>query len=157
MEETKAVKNEAPKEDRFTRRLKARKQEFLDACINLFFTERSSLKDPEGEEADAIYTKYRNMWIAECKEFNKQKRRPFTLRGGAFKDNIERIIEMEKTQKQKVYEENRVKDFRHWMRREATWRKMPFRHLWFYIKAGKDEKKKEQLWKNYYLIWLDKP
>ena len=95
MEEEKAVPHEAkdePKEGRFSRRLKARKRKILDTYINLFFTERSALKDPEGEEADKIYVKYRNLWLKECTSFNKNPHRPFTLRASAFADNVERIL-----------------------------------------------------------------
>lgn len=147
-----AVKNEVERRDtRFERRLKARKQELLDTMVNLFFTDRSGLEDPEGDEADAIFVKYRDMWIAECKSFNRFKRRPFTLRGEAFNEQVEKILEMEKVNKKKMDEANKVKDFRHWMRREAGWKYMFLRALWYYIKSWGHAKEMEQLWKNYYI------
>jgi hypothetical protein len=152
MEEPKAVENKAEEKDpRFVRRLKARKQEILERLVNLFFTERSALKDPEGEEADALYMKYRNDWVAACKEFNKQKRRPFTLRGAAFSDQVTKILEMEKANQKKAKEENEAKDFKHWYRKYGGWKNNFFRSLVYWIKARGDEKKQEHLWKHYYL------
>jgi hypothetical protein len=153
-----AVKNEVERrETRFERRLKARKQEFLNTLVNLFFTDRSSLKDPEGEEADAIFIKYRDMWIDECKAFNKAKRLPFKLRGEAFTEQVDKVIEMEKTNQKKIEEQNKIKDFRHWLRLEANIKKMPFRTFWYWLISRGNKEKKTQLWKHYYIIWLDKP
>jgi len=154
MEEEKAVPHEAkdePKEGRFARRLKARKREILDTYINLFFTERSMLKDPEGEEADKIYVKYRNAWLKECTSFNKNPHRPFTLRASAFADNVERIFNMEQTGKKKKEEENKLIDFRHWFRKNAGWKKMFWRTLWFTVKGWYKKTDTEHLWKNYYV------
>ncbi len=155
MEEQKAVKNEADNNDpRFVKRLKARKQETLDTLVNLFFTHRSGLKDPEGEEASTLFAHYRNMWINECKEFNKKNRRPFTLRGAAFTDQVTKIIEMEKTNQKKAEEENRANDFKHWFRRSGGWKNDFFRALRFWLKVYGNKEKQTQLWKNYYLTTL---
>lgn len=154
MEEEKAVPHEAKeesKEGRFARRLKARKRDVLDTCVNLFFTERSTINDPEGEEVDKIYVKYRNVWLNECKEFNKNPNRPFTLRGSAFAENVERIINMEKEGKKKKEEENKLKDFRHWFRKSAGWKKMFWRTLWFTVKGWWKNLEVDYLWKNYYI------
>lgn len=154
--EEEAVKNEVERrETRFERRLKARKQELLNTLVNLFFTDRSSLKDPEGEEADAIFIKYRDMWIDECKAFNKAKRLPFKLRGEAFTEQVDKVIEMEKTNQKKIEEQNKVKDFRHWFRRNAGWKKMFFRTLYYYLEASGNPIKIEQLWKHYYLTKVE--
>jgi len=153
MEEQKeAVKNEVKRKDpRFERRLKARKQEILNTMVNLFFTERSSLKDPEGEEADAIFIKYRNMWIAECKAFNKPTNRPFTLRGNAFTDQVDKILKMEKANQKKANEERQYLDFNHWIRRSAGWKHMFFHALWYWIKTRGNKDKQLQCWKHCYI------
>ena len=152
MEEVKTeVKNpDLPKEDRKSRRIRALKGALLETLVNLFFAGRSVLKDPEGEEADALYVKYRNMWLDECKNFNKLKNRPFTLRGEAFKEQVERILKIEETSKKKKEEENQGKDFLHWVRRARLWYKYPGRLFWYwFISWGKHEKE-IQLWKHYY-------
>lgn len=153
MEEEKVVPHEAEKElkeNRLARRLKAKKREILDTYVNLFFTERSILTDLEGEEADRIYVKYRNAWLKECKEFNKNPNRPFTLRGSVFAENVERILNIEHTEKKKKEEENKLQDFRHWFRKNAGWKKMFWRTLWFNLKGQGKKTEIEQLWKNYY-------
>lgn len=149
---------EEPKETRFLKRLKARKQERLDTLVNLFFCLRSGLKDPNGEQADYLYTHYRDLWITECKNFNKSKRRVFTLRGEAFAENVERIIKLEEKAKLKKLEENKIKDFSHWLRRRGGWRHMSLTAFWFWIKNKGDKTKIEASWKTYYVkteLWKD--
>jgi hypothetical protein len=152
MEKKKVVQNETKEKDpRFVRRLRAKKQETLTTLINLFFTYRSDLKDTEGEEADALFTKYRNMWIAECKEFNKSKNRPFTLRGAAFSDQVSKILEMEKNSKKKVKEENETKEFKKWFDKNGGWKNNFFLSLLYWIKTSGDKTEQERLWKHYFI------
>jgi len=155
MEEKKTVQNEVKEVDpRFVRRLKLKKQETLDTIVNLFFTHRSDLKDLEGEEADALFVKYRNMWIAECKAFNRINRRPFTLRGDAFADSVNKILEMEKIQNKKLKEEKEEKDFKEWFKEYGGWANNFFRSLWFWVKSFGDGKKQQNVWKHYYISTL---
>jgi len=152
MEEKKeAVKNEAEaKESRFSRRLKARKQEYLDTLINLFFTERSQYDDPEGEEVDALFVKYRDMWLEECKNFNKNKRRPFTLRGNAFAMSVDYFLKKEKEQKAKVTEASKEKKFNFWYSRNGGWKNSFWIQLWYFIKSFGNNDKITSLWRQRY-------
>lgn len=153
MEETKTEvkKPELPKEDRKTRRIKAEKGVTLETLVNLFFTGRSALKEADGEEADALYVHYRDMWIAECKAFNKSKSRPFTLRGEAFKEQVDRILKIEEQTKKRKEEENKVKDYAHWMRRAKLWYKYPGRVFWYWFISWGNHEKETQLWKRFYV------
>jgi len=153
-EALKANEASKPREDRETRRIRIAKGATLETLVNLFFVGRSALKDPEGEEADALYTKYRNMWIAECKAFNKSKSRPFTLRGDAFRDQVDRILKIEAETKRKKEEENKVKDFQHWLRKERLWYTHPWRLFWYWLKSWGDHEKETQMWKNYYVKYI---
>ena len=153
--EDKAVKNKVEKkEPRFYRRLKARKSEVLSTLVNLFFTERSTLKDPDGPEADAAFTHYRNMWLEEVTNFNRSNNKPFSLRGEAFTEEVTRLIEMEKNAKRNKAAEKETKDFQHFMRRKAGWKNNFFRHLWYYILSFGDEAKINHRWKHYYITLL---
>jgi hypothetical protein len=143
-----------PKDSRASRRIKTKKGEILENLVNLFFINRSSLKDPEGQEADDLFVHYRNKWIAECKAFNKTKNRPFTLRGDAFKEQVERILKIEETSKKKVAEESKIKDFEHWMRRAKLWWNHPGRLIWYWIISFGNHKREVQLWKHYYLKYI---
>lgn len=139
------------KDTRYARRLKAEKGKILETLINLFFVERSRLKDPEGEEADKAYVHFRNGWIKECKAFNKVKNRPFTLRGDAFKDEVERILKVEEASKKKMEEIVKVKDFEHWLRRARLWWDHPGRLFWYWLLSLGNHAKEVQLWKGYYI------
>jgi hypothetical protein len=151
MENTTTKAPVEPKESRESRRLRAKKGEMLETLVNLFFTNRSSLKDPEGQEADDLFVHFRNEWIAECKAFNKLKNRPFTLRGDAFKDQVERILKLEETSKKKIEESNKVKDYEHWMRRSRLWWDHPGRLFWYWLRSLGNHEKEVQLWKHYYI------
>ena len=157
MEETKPVEEQKPalpKEDRKARRIKAAKGATLETLVNLFFVGRSALKDPDGEEADALYVHYRDMWLSECKAFNKSKSRPFTLRGEAFKEQVERILKIEEQTKKRKEEENKGKDFQHWLRRERLWFTHPGRLFWYWLISWGNHDKKTQLWKHYYIKYV---
>ena len=151
-------KEEAIKESRETRRIREEKHNYLMTLINLFLTERSACQDPEGDEADQAFVKYRNMWIEECKKFNKGRKRPITLRGAAFSDTITNIIEKEKIAQAKANQEKVEKAFGHYLRREqimegrlVEWTKRYFfRNLWYNIISLSNKEKVTKKWKTYY-------
>ena len=126
--------------------------------INLFLTERSACQDPEGDEADQAFVKYRNMWIEECKKFNKGRKRPITLRGAAFSDTITNIIEKEKIAQAKANQEKIEKAFGHYLRREQItkgriiWyvKRYFFRNLWYKVVSLGNKEKVLKKWKQYY-------
>ncbi len=140
-----------PKEDRKTRRIRAEKAAILETLINLYITERGSLKDPDGEESAQRFNHYRNMWINECKAFNKKNNRSLTLRSDAFKDQVERILNIEAINKKKKAEENKVRDFSHWMRRTRLWYDYPFKLFWYWILSWGNHEKETEYWKQFYL------
>lgn len=146
------------KETRETRRLRESKRDILNTLLNLYIAERSALKDPEGEEADKAFVKYRNMWITECKNFNKGRNRPITLRGDAFAKSVEFMLDKEKAEQKKANEEKSNKEFLHYMRREqiAEGRMLEyvkryfFRNLWYNITTLGNKNKVINKWKKYY-------
>jgi hypothetical protein len=142
---------EGIKESRKEKRLKQAKQDILNNLVSNFFTERSSIKDPEGDEAAALFVQYQNIWIKECMNFNRFKNRPFTLRKRAFEDQINYFIEMEKKQKEKAEMDNKVKDFSHWLRKSNFYLKHPFRAAYYEIISGFNREKCLHLLKNYYI------
>lgn len=143
------VKNDEPKKDRFTRRLEAEKKAILDKLVFDFFVERSACKDPQGEEAAAIFDKYNNQWKAVCTLHNK-RRVPFKLRYQAFSESAEQYIKNEEQQKIVTAQANKLKDFPHWYRRSHLWKTRPLSCIWFQIKVLFNQKKYLSLWQEYY-------
>jgi hypothetical protein len=144
-----APKTAEPKRSRFDRRLEKRKKEILDKLVLQYFTERSTLSDPEGQIAADFFDGCENEWKWECKTFNRG-RQPFKLRYEVFSESVEFYLKMEKDQMGKTKEENEVKAFDHWFRRRRVWRTMPLTTIYFHIISLFNREKYISLYKNYY-------
>lgn len=146
------------KETRETRRLREEKHNLFNTLINLFIAERSASPDPEGEEVDKAFVKYRNMWIDECKKFNKGKNRSFTLRGNAFTDAINTMIEKERIAQIKANQEKEERDFGRYLTKEQITegrmleyvKRYFFRNLWYKVISLGNKEKTLKKWKQYY-------
>jgi hypothetical protein len=138
-----------PLKPRFDRRLEKRKKEILDKLVLDFFTQRSAISDPEGEEVAKLFDKYRDLWFSECRNFNMH-RTPFKLRYEGFAKSVEFYLKMEKDQMAKSAEANKLKGFDHWFRRAHVWRTRPLNSLYYwFLSLGRHEKYLNH-WKNYY-------
>lgn len=143
------------KRSRFDRRLEKRKKEILDKLVLEYFTKRSSLTDPDGEDSAYIFDMYEQEWKSECRTFNRG-RQPFKLRYEAFSESVEFYLKMEKSQMSKTKEENKMKAFDHFIRREVKWYTYPFRLIWFYVKSLGNKEKEVSYWKYFYITKIIK-
>jgi hypothetical protein len=131
MEDTKTIDNKA-KRPRYDRRLEKCKQELLNKLVVAYFTKRSGLLDPNGEEAVKLFDNYELQWHCECKNFNVH-RTPFKLKYEAFLDAVNYYMDMEKKKKAQTIENNKLIGFNHWLRRVHPYMKYPFRAIWIEI------------------------
>jgi len=154
MKDTDALNREKeekePKPPRSYRRLTSKKQAILNNLVTNFFTERSSLKDPNGEEADSLYVKYRDIWFNECRHFNARKH-SYSLNFKAFAKGVEIYLKKEEEIIKMKQKENEAKDFQHWYRRSHVGRTRPLTALLYWIQAKGNREKRLHLWKNYYI------
>jgi hypothetical protein len=157
MNEVQAIKEQMnsekviePKRTRFEKRLEDRKKSFLDKLLLDFFTDRSALKDPEGETSADLFDFYRKQWVNECVRHNRL-RSPIKLNYDAYDKAVAFYLDQEKTAKITTEAANRLQGYEHWFRRSKVWRTRPLNSIWFYIKALGNQEKVVTLWQKYYL------
>jgi hypothetical protein len=138
-----------PLKPRFDRRLEKKKKEILDKLVLDFFTQRSAISDPEGEEVAKLFDKYRDLWFSECRNFNMH-RTPFKLRYESFAESVEFYLKMEKDQMKQTEEANKLKDFDHWFRRSHVWRTKSLSAILYWLLALGNKEKQINRWKDYY-------
>ena len=148
-EGTPAPKAVEVKRSRFDRRLEKRKKEILDKLVYGYFTQRSSISDPEGQEAANLFDSFEGEWRMECKTFNRG-RQPFKLIYEAFAKSVEFYLKMEQAQIAKTKEENKTKGFEHWFRRKKVWKTAFFRAMYYWLISLGGKEKQTKLWKSYF-------
>jgi len=153
MEDTKKEvekKDEGRKDTRLEKRLKERFQKQLDALVLEYFTKRSALIDPNGEESADLFSFYRKEWIHICAKHNKLKS-PLKMNYSAFDSSVEFFVKQEEQNIKSTEAANRLKDFSHWFRRSRLWRTRPFSCILNQVKAKFNQEKYLSLWREYYL------
>jgi len=151
-EGTPAPKAVEVKRSRFDRRLEKRKKEILDKLVYGYFTQRSSISDPEGQEAANLFDSFEGEWRMECKTFNRG-RQPFKLIYEAFSKSVEFYLKMEKNQMAKTAEENKGIGFEHWFRRTMKFPNIQWlpRLIWYFVISLGNNEKQMKRWKAYYI------
>jgi len=144
-----APKTTEVKRTRFDRRLEQRKKEILDKLVLEYFKTRSTFSDPDGNESVQAFDDGEQAWRWECKTFNRG-RHSIKLRYEAFSESVEFYLNMEKKQINKTKEENKVKDFDHWLRRRKVWKTTPLTSIWYWIISFGNREKWLNHMKNYY-------
>jgi hypothetical protein len=151
MEETKTDKKaEERKDTRFERRLKKRMQDELDKLVIRYFTERSAILDPNGEEAADLFSRFRAVWVGKCAAHNKT-RSPLKMNYEAFNSSVDFFLREEEKNIKMTQIANKGKDFPHWLRRRKVWRTMPLTSIYFWIKSLGNKEKILSLWRKVYL------
>jgi hypothetical protein len=154
MEEVKESTQEKKDEYKPTRaqkRVDKRASELLNNLVTQFFVERSKLDDLTGDYAAKLFEGYRYQWIKAVHAVARDKKIGVKLRPEAFNEQVDYYLRMEEEQKRKKAEEIKVKDFKHWFRKEAGWNKMFFRSLGYWIKCFGNKEKIEHAWKYYFV------
>ena len=144
------VKGKEAFKPRRDRRIEQKKQAILDKLVLEYFTFRSSLADPNGEEAADLLLDYQKVWNRECKNHNRL-RTAVKLNYEAFNSAVEFYLKEEAKNIKTTQLANRVKDFPHWLRRSNVWKTRPFTSIWFWIKSLGNKEKVLSLYREVYL------
>ena len=144
------VKGKEAFKPRRERRIEQKKQAILDKLVLEYFTFRSSLADPNGEEAADLLLDYQKAWNLECKNHNRL-RTGVKLNYEAFNSAVTFYLREEEKNIKATQLANRIKDFPHWLRRSNVWKTKFFTCIGFQIKALFNQKKYISLWQKYYL------
>lgn len=139
---------EGRKDTREDKRLMRKYLNELDGLVQRFMEFRSTLDDPEGEEADNKFVYYNTIWLATCSKFNKKRKHGFSLRDDAFTDRVDGLLEVEKEQIKAAKAEHDSKLFEQWYRRNLI--NYKWRERWYKLKGKLTKKTSKELFRAYW-------